>query len=201
MAEVRPGTATLTRPAPDRVWSTGRDLASGTWGGQARDLRLHQGSRTSAHADRGGAASCWPAILRRDRKMAKLLWKLPKNLRRRAGTRDIAEQGRWLGTVMREATSPTTPCPPRLRGPSQRSATMSIDLWRRALRRRSQKDRTSWTDMDRLANRYGCPSPGYPTPGPLNASASNTQGGSRMRECRRYGSVRGARSNARPYRD
>jgi hypothetical protein len=29
-----------------------------------------------------------------------------------------------------------------------------IDLWRRALRRRSQADRTSWTDMDRLANRW-----------------------------------------------
>ncbi len=30
---------------------------------------------------------------------------------------------------------------------------------------------------------------------------SDTRGGSRMRECRTYGSVRGARSNARPYRD
>jgi hypothetical protein len=33
------------------------------------------------------------------------------------------------------------------------------------------------------------------------ASPSTTQGGSRMREFRSYGSVRGARSNARPYRD
>ena len=33
------------------------------------------------------------------------------------------------------------------------------------------------------------------------ASPSNTRGGSRMREIRTYGSVRGARSNARPYRD
>jgi len=39
------------------------------------------------------------------------------------------------------------------------------------------------------------------TRGRVNASPSNTQGGSRMRECRLYGSVRGARSNARPYRD
>ena len=30
---------------------------------------------------------------------------------------------------------------------------------------------------------------------------SNTQGGSRMREIRTYGSVRGALSNGRPYRD
>jgi hypothetical protein len=34
-----------------------------------------------------------------------------------------------------------------------------------------------------------------------NALPSITQGGSRMREFRTYGSVRGARSNARPYRD
>jgi hypothetical protein len=33
------------------------------------------------------------------------------------------------------------------------------------------------------------------------ASPSNTQGGSRMREIRPYGSVRGARRKARPYRD
>ncbi len=33
------------------------------------------------------------------------------------------------------------------------------------------------------------------------ALPSHTQGGSRMRESRLYGSVRGARSNARPYRD
>ena len=50
---------------------------------------------------------------------------------------------------------------------------------------------TSWQNA-------GSPSPGYPIPGRLNASASNTRGGSRMRECRTYGSVRGARSNARP---
>jgi hypothetical protein len=34
-----------------------------------------------------------------------------------------------------------------------------------------------------------------------NASPANIQGGSRMRECRSYGSVRGACGNARPYRD
>jgi hypothetical protein len=35
----------------------------------------------------------------------------------------------------------------------------------------------------------------------VDASPLNTRGGSRMREFRTYGSVRGARSNARPYRD
>ena len=49
-----------------------------------------------------------------------------------------------------------------------------IELWRRALLRRSQKDRTSWTHMDRLADRWlpkprishppDIPSPGYPIP-------------------------------------
>ena len=37
--------------------------------------------------------------------------------------------------------------------------------------------------------------------GHASALPSNTQGGSRMRESRTYGSVRGARSNGRPYRD
>ena len=38
-------------------------------------------------------------------------------------------------------------------------------------------------------------------PGQASASPSNTRGGSRMRESRTYGSVRGALSNERPYRD
>ena len=38
-------------------------------------------------------------------------------------------------------------------------------------------------------------------PWPNSASPSNTRGGSRMRESRTYGSVRGAPSNGRPYRD
>src|ERR1700746_2247402 len=39
------------------------------------------------------------------------------------------------------------------------------------------------------------------TDGPKHASPSLTRGGSRMRESRTYGSVRGALSNERPYRD
>ena len=35
----------------------------------------------------------------------------------------------------------------------------------------------------------------------IRSLPSDTRGGSRMRESRTYGSVRGARSNARPYRD
>jgi hypothetical protein len=75
-----------------------------------------------------------------------------------------------------------------------------IDIARRALRRRSQKDRTRWEDMDKLAERW-CLRRGYPTLGLSNASASNTQGGSRMQEFRPYGSMRGAPSSERPYRD
>ncbi len=37
--------------------------------------------------------------------------------------------------------------------------------------------------------------------GHTSGSPSNTQGGSRMRESRTYGSVRGASGNGRPYRD
>src|SRR5271169_357355 len=52
----------------------------------------------------------------------------------------------------------------------------------------------------------GWPTTGSPCPvsfthGRTNASPSDTQGGSRMRESRTYGSVRGAPSNGRPYRD
>src|SRR3954454_20084836 len=47
----------------------------------------------------------------------------------------------------------------------------------------------------------GCPNPKSCTRGQLNGLPSNIQGGSRMRESRTYGSVRGALSNGRPYRD
>jgi hypothetical protein len=39
------------------------------------------------------------------------------------------------------------------------------------------------------------------TPGPISALPSPTRGGRRMRESRKYGVVRGALSNERPYRD
>jgi RNA-directed DNA polymerase len=37
-----------------------------------------------------------------------------------------------------------------------------IDLWRRALRRRSQEDRTSWTDTDRLGQSLAARAPDIP---------------------------------------
>ncbi len=51
----------------------------------------------------------------------------------------------------------------------------------------------SWTS--------GCQSRASFTRGPTTASPSNIQGGSRMRECRTSGSVRGAPSNEHPYRN
>jgi hypothetical protein len=73
-------------------------------------------------------------------------------------------------------------------------------LWRRTLRRRSQKDRANWSDMTRLVSQW-LPQPRIQHPCLINASPSNTQGGSRMRESRTYGFVPGARSDMRPYRD
>ena len=55
-------------------------------------------------------------------------------------------------------------------------------------------DRRSWPTT-------GSPNPVSFIPGQACALPSNTRGGSRMRESRTYGSVRGARSNGRPYRD
>jgi hypothetical protein len=61
----------------------------------------------------------------------------------------------------------------------------------RAGRRTGQVCHRRWTAYGKLQRRTGL----------SNASPSNTRVGSRMRESRTYGSVRGARSNARPYRD
>ena len=87
---------------------------------------------------------------RRDRTMAKLL-EITEDLRRR-WHQDSAEQGRWLGTVVRGYLAYHAV-------PTNAHALSAfrhhvVELWRRALRRRSQKDRTTWTVMDRLADRW-----------------------------------------------
>ena len=87
---------------------------------------------------------------RRDRKQAKLL-EINGDLRRR-WHQDVAEQGRWLGSVVRGFFAYHA-IPTNYRALSAFRHHV-VELWRRALRRRSQKDRTSWTDMDRLANRW-----------------------------------------------
>ena len=79
-----------------------------------------------------------------------------------------------------------------------------IRRWRQALRRRSRKARMIWTRMTwtRIAMLADC-FPGRVSfiLGPTSDSPSPTRGRSRMRESCTSGSVRGARSNPRPYRD
>ena len=145
---------------------------------------------------RAGVAFCCPAI-RDGTGNGRSSWKSPKTSEG-AGTRTWPNRGdgwdRWCG-----ASSLTMPCRPTF-VLSRRSATMSSDSGAApcsgAVRRIERHGRT-WTGW-RIA---GCPNPGYPIPGLLSAFASNTRGGSRMREFRPYGSVRGAPSNGRPYRD
>jgi RNA-directed DNA polymerase len=86
----------------------------------------------------------------RERKMAKL-GAIAEDLRRR-WHQDVAEQGRWLGTVVRGLFAyHAVPTNSRALSSFRHHV---IDLWRRALRRRSQRDRTAWNDMDRLADRW-----------------------------------------------
>jgi hypothetical protein len=87
---------------------------------------------------------------RRDRKQAKLL-EITRELRRR-WHQSVAEQGAWLGSVVRgffvyHAVPTNTRALSAFRH-------YVVELWRRALRRRSQKDRTTWTVVDRLAERW-----------------------------------------------
>ena len=87
---------------------------------------------------------------RRDRKRMKLL-EITEALRRR-WHQDVAEQGRWLAGVMRGYFA--YHAIPTNNRALQAFRHHVINLWRRALRRRSQRDRTTWADMDRLAARF-----------------------------------------------
>ncbi|MGY4289189.1 group II intron reverse transcriptase/maturase [Bradyrhizobium sp. LM2.7] len=133
---------------------------------------------------------------RRDRMRAKL--KAVKRELRRRMHQPVLEQGKWLRQVVtgyfNDHAVPTN------------SRALSafrffvIELWRRTLRRRSQTDGMRWETISRLA--CDClPRPNIRHPWPRARSPSLTRGGSRMRESRTYGSVRGALSNERPYRD
>ena len=108
------------------------------------------------------------------------------------------QQGRWLQQVVTGYFNyhavPTN-------GPTLTAFLFHVtNLWRRTLRQRSQK-----------TGQPGSGSSGWPTTGSRNrksfirgqrgASPLDTQGGSRMPELGPYGSVRGARSNSRPYRE
>lgn len=98
---------------------------------------------------------------RRDRKRAKLLG-IQEELRRR-WHQDVAEQGRWLAGVIRGYFAHHA-VPPNSR--ALRAFRHYVgDLWRRALRRRRQRDRTTWADIDRLAARF-LPNPRITHPWP-----------------------------------
>ena len=87
---------------------------------------------------------------RRDRRMAKLR-EIKEDLRRR-WHQDTAEQGEWLGAVVRGYFAYHA-VPGNTRALSAFRYHV-VDLWRRALRRRSQRDRTTWTRVEQLANRW-----------------------------------------------
>ena len=123
---------------------------------------------------------------RSDRVRAKLR-EIKEELRRRRH-RPIPEQGAWLRQVVAGFFAyHAVPTNSR----ALRAFREGVEfLWLRSLRRRSQRDRTTWARMkDWQAS--GSRNLGSSIPGRFNALPSNTQGGSCMRECRPYGSVRG----------
>ena len=111
---------------------------------------------------------------RRDRMRAKLS-EIKEELRRRMH-QAIPEQGRWLARVIRgyfayHAVLTNSPALSAFRHHMRR-------LWLRTLRRRSQRDGSSWERLTRLANDF-LPKPKILHPW-TNALAVTTQGGSRM---------------------
>ena len=109
-----------------------------------------------------------------------------------------SRQGQWLGQVV-QGWFNYHAAPTNIRVLSAFRFNV-VDLWRRSLRRLAR--RTSRHGKGSKVSRVnGCLLPRSSIRGRLTASASNTRGGSRMRESRPYGSERGAFSNGRPYRD
>src|SRR6516225_3393928 len=87
---------------------------------------------------------------RRDRMLAKLR-KIKETLRR-CMHRPIPEQGKWLGQVLRGYFNyHAVPTNSRALRVFRHHVT---DLWRRTLRRRSQKDRITWARMAKLADDF-----------------------------------------------
>ena len=134
---------------------------------------------------------------RGDRVRAKLK-EIKEGLRQRMH-QPLARQGKWLaqvvsGLVQLLRRAHQLPRARRLPLPCRRSLAAHAPAAQpeRPIRRGSGC--ASWPTT-------GCPSRQFFTHGPSAASPSNTRGGSRMRESRPYGSVRGALSNERPYRD
>jgi RNA-directed DNA polymerase len=87
---------------------------------------------------------------RRDR-MRAALREVKDELRRRRHD-SLADQGRWLRSVVTGYFAyHAVPTNAQAIGTYRHHV---IDLWRRSLKRRSQKDRMTWARMDRLANEW-----------------------------------------------
>ena len=122
---------------------------------------------------------------------------IKEELRRRMH-QPIPEQGEWLGQVVSGFFNyHAVPTNSRaLRLPAPRHRPLAAHACGGAARRIG----LTWERMTKLADDW-LPKPRSFILGRTIASPSNTRGGSRMRESRTYGSVRGALSNERPYRD
>ena len=128
--------------------------------------------------------------------MAKLTAVAEELRRRRHQT--IREQGQWLGAVLK-GTMPTSQCRQTLARCAPCGTTSKFDgAWRSG----DGASASGWAG----AVWSGSPIAIFRSRGSCirsrnNASSPSTRGRSRMREFRTYGSVRGAASNGRPYRD
>ena len=130
---------------------------------------------------------------RRDRMHAKLR-EIKEALRQRTN-RPIPETGKWLAQVVSGYFAyHAVPTNGLALTAFRYHVTM---LWHRQLCRRSQRARLVWTRMAKLADEF-LPKPQILLHGPACGSPLDTQGRSRMRESRSYGSVRGALRNERP---
>ena len=132
---------------------------------------------------------------RRDRMQTKLM-EIKEELRRRRH-QPIPEQGTWLKRVVTGYFAyHAVPTNNRALGSFRHHVAR---LWHRSLRRRSQRSRVTWDRMDKLAAAW-LPKPRLLHPWPQQRFAVKHPR-CRMRECRMYGSVRGAPGNGRSYRD
>jgi group II intron reverse transcriptase/maturase len=133
---------------------------------------------------------------RRDRMMAKLL-ELKEEMRRRMHW-PISEQGEWLRQVVGGFFNyHAVPTNSRTLSAFRYHVTV---LWERRFGGGARETTPRGTGSANWL-RSGSPSPVSYTLGRAFASPSNTRGRSRMRASRTYGSVRGAPSNGRSYRD
>ncbi len=127
-----------------------------------------------------------PRLTRRDRMVAKL--KAVKEELRRRRHQPIPVQGARLAQVVSGFFNYHA-VPTNARALSAFRDRV-VELWRRSLRRRSQRDFTTWERMG-SSPATGCPGHAFCILGRVNASPSNTRGGSRVPELGPLGSVRG----------